>query len=197
MIDYDITITKVTTPLPTNIDPTSSLDCIKTYTANAELSLQDAERNKLNRPNNRRTIPSISGDDVIGNLLHNNQMILTPVAIDAHGRLGPMFQQTLYGTPPPPIPQSKQFKPNRPNATAMYKLATTPPSPIGIFVDADNRWKQLQTENPQQKQHFYGLNHLAPTPSITTIQQLGLGIVHCPRFQHTYPHFIPQTSILI
>jgi hypothetical protein len=55
----------------------------------ADLSLQDHERNKLNRPNNGRTTPLISGDEVIGYLLHN-QMILTPVAIDAHGRLGPM-----------------------------------------------------------------------------------------------------------
>jgi hypothetical protein len=27
-------------------------------------------------------------------------------------------------------------------------------------------------------QKFYGLSHYAPTPSITTIQQLGLGITH-------------------
>ncbi len=75
-------------------------------TLNADLSLQDHERNKLNRPNNPRTTPPISGDEVIGNLLHN-QMILTPVAIDAHGRFGPMTQQNLYGTPPPVIPTRK------------------------------------------------------------------------------------------
>jgi hypothetical protein len=58
MIGYDIniTITNVTPPLPTNQDPSLSLDCITNYTANADLSLQDHERNKLNRPNNRRTI---------------------------------------------------------------------------------------------------------------------------------------------
>jgi hypothetical protein len=44
-------------------------------------------------------------------------------------------------------------------------------TPIGIFIEADQRWKQLQAEHQQ-------LSHLAPTPSITTIQQLGLCIVH-------------------
>jgi hypothetical protein len=101
MIGYDITITNVTTPLPINQDPPSSLDCITKYTANADLSLLDYERNKLNQPNNCRTIPPISGDDSIGNLLHN-QMILTPVAIDVHRRIGPMLCQNIYGTPPTP-----------------------------------------------------------------------------------------------
>jgi hypothetical protein len=127
-------ITSATPPLPTNQDPPSSLDCITNYTANTDLSLQDHEQNKLNQTNNRRTTPPISGDDVIGNLLHN-QMILTPVAIDAHGRIGPMVRQNLYGTPPPAIPPRKQFKPNRPNAKAMYDRATTlhPSSPHRHF----------------------------------------------------------------
>jgi hypothetical protein len=168
MIGYDITITNATPPSPSNHVPPSSIDCITNYTANADLSLQDHERNKLNRSNNRRTTPLISGDDVIGNLLHN-QMILTPIAIDAHGRVGPMTCQKFYGTPPPP---------NRPNAKAMYDLATTLPAPIGIFIEADQRWKQLQADNPKHNQKFYGLSHYAPTPSITTIQQLGLGITH-------------------
>ena len=79
MIGYDITITNATPPPPSNHVPPSSIDCITNYTANTDLSLQDHERNKLNRSNNRRTTPLISGDDVISNLLHN-QMILTPIA---------------------------------------------------------------------------------------------------------------------
>ena len=80
MIGYNITITNATPPPPSNnqVYPSSIVDCITNYTANADLSLQDHERNKLNRSNNSRTTPPISGDDVIGNLLHN-QMILTPV----------------------------------------------------------------------------------------------------------------------
>jgi len=76
-------------------------------------------------------------------------MILTPIAIDAHRRVGPMTRQNFYGTPPPAIPPHKQFKPNRPNAKAMYDRATTLPAPIGIFIEADQRWKQLQADHPQ------------------------------------------------
>jgi hypothetical protein len=63
---------------------------------------------------------------------------------------------------------------------AMYNRATSLPAPIGIFIEADQQWKQLQAEHPQSqsKQKFYGLGLFSPTPSITTIQQLGLGIVH-------------------
>ena len=114
---------------------------------------------------------------LIGNLLHN-QMILTPVAIDAHGRLGPITRQNLYGTPPPDVPPRKQFKPNRPIAKTMNERATTLPAPIGIFIEVDQRWKQIQADHPQHNHKFYGLSHYAPTPSITTIQQLGLGIAH-------------------
>ena len=47
-----------------------------------------------------------------------------------------------------------------------------------IFIEADQRWKQFQADHPQHNQKFYGLSHYAPTPSITTIQQLSLGIAH-------------------
>ena len=166
-------------PPPTsNQAPPSSSDCITNYTANLDLSLQDHERNKLNRSNSRRTTPPISGDDVIGNLLHNQSNGSHPIAIDAHGRVGPMTRQNFYGTPPPTIPPRKQFKPNRPNAKAMYKRANTLPAPIGIFIEADQLWKQLKADHPKHNQKFYGLSHYTPTPSITTIQQLGLGITH-------------------
>ena len=82
-------------------------------------------------------------------------MILAPVAIDGHGRIRPMLRQNLYGTPPPTIvPPLKHFKPNRPNAKAMYEQANTLPAPIGIFIAADQRWKQLQAEHQQQKPKF-------------------------------------------
>jgi hypothetical protein len=123
-------------------------------------------------------------------------MILTPVAIDAHGRIGPMLRQNLYGTPPPTIPPRKQVKPNRPNAKAMYKRATTLPAPIGIFIEADQRWKQLQAEHQQHKPKFYGLSHLAPTPSITTIQQCGLGIVHAFSALILHSQFLQKACLL-
>jgi hypothetical protein len=52
----------------------------------------------------------------------------------------------------------------------MYNRATSLPAPIGIFIEADQQWKQLQSENQQQKQKFYGLSPLSPTPSITKQQ---------------------------
>jgi hypothetical protein len=55
-----------------------------------------------------------------------------------------MFQYTLYGKMPPPIPPHKQFKINRPNAKAMYEQATSIPAPCGILIEADNNWKQIQ-----------------------------------------------------
>jgi len=69
----------------------------------------------------------------------------------------------------------------------MYDRATTLPASIGIFIEADQRWKQLQADHPQHNRKFYGLSHYAPTPcSVTTIQQLGLGIAHA--FSLQYPH---------
>jgi hypothetical protein len=77
--------------------------------------------------------------------------ILTPIAIDGHGRIGPMLRQNLYGTSPPPIPPQIQFKPNRPNAKAMYKWATTLPAPIGIFIEAEMETTPGRTSTTKTK----------------------------------------------
>ena len=105
-----------------------------------------------------------------------------------HGRIGPKIRQNLYGTPPPDIPPHKQFKPNRPNAKAMYDRATTLPAPIGIFIEADQRWKQLQSDNPHHSQKFYGLSHYAPTPSITTTTR----IRYYSRLQHSHHQLLQK-----
>jgi hypothetical protein len=89
--------------------------------------------------------------------------------MDANGRLGPMFQYTLYRTIPPPIPPCKQFKSIRPNAKAMYERATSLPAPCRILLEADNNWKQTQKSQPTARR-FFGHSYMAPTPSITTIQ---------------------------
>jgi hypothetical protein len=122
---------------------------ITTLTANADIFLQDFERKKLNRTNNTRADPPVPGKAVIGDLLRSNRLLI-PITIDANGRLGPMFQYTLYGTItiPPSIPPRKQFKLNRPYAKAMYKRATSIPAPCGILLEADNNWKHTQkTQN--------------------------------------------------
>jgi hypothetical protein len=88
-----------------------------------------------------------------------------------------MFQYTLYGTTSPPIPPRKKFKKHRPNAKAMYERATSTPAPCGILNEADNNWKQAQKTQPTTRR-FFGNSYMAPTPSITTIQQIGIGIAH-------------------
>ena len=112
---------------------------------------------------------------MIGDLLRSN-MLLIPIAMDANGRLGPMIQYTLYGTIPPPIPLRKQFKINRSNAKAMYERATSIP-PSGILLEADYNWKHTQ-KTQSTTRRFFGCSYMAPTPSITTIQQIGIGIAH-------------------
>jgi len=100
--------------------------------------------------------------------------------MDANGRLGPMIQYTLYGTIPPPIPHRKQFKINRPNAKkAMYERATSTPAPGGILLvlEADHNWKHTQKKQSNTRR-FFGRSYMAPIPSITTIQQIGIGIAH-------------------
>jgi len=105
-IGFDITIANATKPLPSNQNLSNSEDYITTLTANADIFLQDFERKQLNRTNNTRADPPVSGKAVIGDLLRSNRLLI-PIAMDANGRLGPMFQYTLYGTIPPPIPPRK------------------------------------------------------------------------------------------
>ena len=128
-------------------DPPSSLDCITNYNANADLSLLDHERNKLNQPNNPRTTPPVSGDDIIGNLLHIHNPQPNDPHPCCHRRPWKNWTHAMSKPFPPPIHPCKQFKPNtRPdaNAKAMYERATTLSAPIGIFIEADQRWKQLK-----------------------------------------------------
>ena len=125
-----------------------------------------------------RADPPVPGKAVVGDLLCSNRLLI-PIAMDANGRLGPMIQYTLYGTVPPPIPPRKQFKINRPNAKAMYERATSIPAPSGILLEADYYWKHTQkTQSTSTIRRFFGRSYMAPTPSITTIQQIGIGIAH-------------------
>jgi hypothetical protein len=94
-------------------------------------------------------------------------MILIPIAIDPFGRFGPILQIFLYNTQPTnPI----TFTPTKPNATSMYHQITHFPSPKGILKLTDHNWKLTQTRR------FYGHSYSAPTPTINTLQQIGLTI---------------------
>ncbi len=109
---------------------------------------------------------SIQGDAVIGDLLRQN-MILIPFAIDPHGRWGPILDNFLFSSK---CSSNYTFPESRPNAKLMFCRATTQLCPLGILKTADHIWKK--TKNRQ----FFGYSYTAPSPSIYTIQKLGLGI---------------------
>ena len=137
--------------------------------ANANTHLQKYEKKKIGRDN--KTDPTTGiitvGDTIIGELLTRN-MVLIPLAIDPHGRFGPLLQTFLFDTEPAtPI----SFTTNKPNATSMYSKITTFPSPKGILKLADHNWKISKTRA------FYGHSYSAPTPTIHTLQQFGLTII--------------------
>jgi hypothetical protein len=91
--------------------------------------------------------------------------------------LATMFQSFLTSTES--RPQEPWFtthpinKFNRPNANLMYKRASKLPCTLGIHTSADVFWKQ--SDSPTRRT-FYGNSYTSPTPSIHTIQQLGLAV---------------------
>ncbi len=55
----------------------------------------------------------------------------------------------------------------------MYKQASQPPCPLGILAAADLRWSQSASPT---RQTFFGNLYTAPTPSLYSLQLLGLCI---------------------
>jgi len=108
----------------------------------------------------------ITGKQTIGELLTAN-MLLIPVALDPHARWGPITQNFLNLTTED---LQYTFRSNKPNAATMFSKITTHPCPIVILKTADVLWKENKTRK------FFGHSYTAPTPSLHTIQQLGLGI---------------------
>jgi len=161
----DITISSLPPMVPLN---PNSPDVLQIITANADSHLQKYERKKLGRTN--KTDPSTStithGDTVIGHLLNGN-MLLIPFAIDPLGRFGPLLQNFLFGQHAAP---QLRFPPSRPNATQMYTKLLQYPSPKGILLLVNHNWSLHPTRR------FYGHSYLAPTPSITTVQSLGVSL---------------------
>ena len=93
---------------------------------------------------------------------------LIPCVIDPLGRFGPLLQNFLFGHHPPP---QLWFPPSRPNASQMYYIKLLQyPSPKGILLMANYNWYLHPTRR------FYGHSYLAPTPSITTVQSLGVSL---------------------
>ena len=59
----------------------------------------------------------------------------------------------------------------------MYERATSLPAPSGILLEADYNWKHTQ-KTQSTIRRFFGRSYMTPTPSITTTQQIGIGIAH-------------------
>ena len=90
-----------------------------------------------------------------------------PFAIDPFGCFGPILRHFLFNTAPH---QHITFHPSRPNATKMYRRIMTLPCPKGVLPLADHHWKHTRTRE------FFGHSYSSPTPSITTLQNIGLCI---------------------
>ncbi len=153
-------------------------DILNTITANADNNLQRHERGKLGRMHKPSTpnTPFIHGDEVIGELYRRN-MVLIPFTIDPWARFGPMLQAFLTTTH---HPRQKPWrtthtnsKYHRPNANLVYERASQPPCPLGILTSADIRW--TQSVSPTRRT-FFGNSYTAPTPSLHTLQLVGLSI---------------------
>jgi hypothetical protein len=164
-IGANVTISSLLPKLPINPD---SPDVLQIITANADSHLQNYECKKLGHINKTDATTSIitRGDTLISNLLNRN-MLLIPFAIDPLGRFGPLLQKFLFGHHPAPLPW---FPPSRPNANQMYTQLLQYPSPKGILLLANHNWLLHPTHR------FYGHSYLAPTPSITTVQSLGISL---------------------
>ncbi len=55
----------------------------------------------------------------------------------------------------------------------MYERASQPPCPLGILTSANIRW--AQSASPTRRT-FFGNSYTAPTPSLHTLQLVGLSI---------------------
>ena len=163
IIGGDITITG-----PPPAKPLSdSVDSIELVTANAEANLQKKERLKLMRDSITDAFgTTIFGDELIGELVKAG-IVLIPMAIDPHGRLGPMFMNFLFNCMPR-VPVT--FRNNRYYAGVMYDRAVNPPCPTGILTTASIKWQQSKPST------FYGHSYTAPTPKEYTMGRIGLTI---------------------
>jgi hypothetical protein len=127
-------------------------------------------------PNSTTPFIHVHGDDVIGEIYRKN-MVLIPFTIDPWARFGPMLQAFLTTThhpcQKPWCTTHTNTKYHCPNANLMYKRASQLPCTLGILISADLRWRQSASTT---RQTFYGNSYTAPTPSLHTLQLLGLSI---------------------
>jgi hypothetical protein len=99
----------------------------------------------------------------------DKNMVLLPFTINPWAQFRPILQSYLSTSHHPP---QNDWCPDRPYATLMYKRASTPPCFLGILTYADIQWSNSKSAS---RRKFFGNSYTAPTPSLHTIQLMGLG----------------------
>ena len=135
-----------------------------------KLRLWNGEKKKYQRrgKTDKQTMISLSGDDIIGEILDQN-MGFIPFAVSPGGHIGGLGSALLYGNDPLPCPEFKRRdKTKCVNAEAAYKLACSTKMPHGILRRANDIWKR---KNPNLS--FSG-SYKAMDPMSWCNQQLGL-----------------------
>jgi hypothetical protein len=163
-IGADITITH-SPPTASSFDLLDNV--ISSLTATADKHLQKFKQRKNMHSNKQDNEANIIDEDVVIGELVKANMVLLPFAINPHGRWGSILQHFLSLSDKT---LDYNFPQHQPNAQNMFTISTTHPCPIGILWIADSIWKS------NKMQQFFGYSYSSPTPSIYTIQQLGLGI---------------------
>ncbi len=135
----------------------------------AEKHLQTIEWKNYLQNNEKDTITSetILGETVISELLQANTALFAFI-VDPHGHWGPVTKKILL---PITIESGTKFLPNKPSAQSMYYRSTCSPCPTAILQTANIHWECNNTHK------FFDRSLTSPTPTIHTIQQLGLGIL--------------------
>ena len=135
-----------------------------------DLRLWNGEKKKYQRrgKTDKTTLISLSGDDIIGEILAQN-MGFIPCAVSPGGHLGGLFNAFLYGGDPLPCPDFKRKDGTKLiNATAAYKLACSSKMPHGLLQRANELWK-INNSNIS-----YSGSYKAMDPMTWFNQQLGL-----------------------
>ena len=146
--------------------PTTSSKLRTARKTELNMRLRLGERGKFQRrgKTDKETMISLTGDEIIGNILHQN-MGFIPIAISPHGHTSGLWNRHMYGTNAMPCPD---FDSKRIHAPAAYRLACSSKVPWGILARADILWRAEQPDTS------YSGSFRAMTPSAWFDQEFGL-----------------------
>ena len=165
IIGGDITITP-----PVEASTLTNSDIVRlkdTLSVAAESNLQKKEKLKLMRPKVTDALGHETHGDIFLEDLVKKKIMLIPMAIDPHGKFGPMLENFLFGYTPR---KHLSFIHNRYYAAEMYARSLDVQCPHGILTTANVRWQR------EKVRPFFGHSYTAPTPSEYTLGKIGLSI---------------------